>query len=376
MGKRIGVLGIIGFVAFVGSLLMLLILVPLALGLAAQPGAACTTPSPQTNAGGSGGKGGHYSGPAPNKFIPMYQGAAKKFNLGSQGASMLEGIHYAETDFSTNVATTGPYVGPMAIGSAYWNQFGQDGDGDGKKDIMNEADAIYAAADILHSYGAPKDWHTVLADYNAGPGNVSAGYAYADKVMAFAKKYPVPSIAMAPGNVAVAAGTSQNSCGGSTGSAGGGATGNCDATRVEYLPQYTLSEFAKIFGAPRSSDLTSHLTNVDFLGTSVQAHDLVSPCLQAVAADWKSQNINYKVRMMGCYRASDGGGTGHIGDASYHVYGAACDINWDTNPYGGAAHDMPPEVVKIFRDHGFLWGGDYQSATKDWMHFEWHGVKP
>lgn len=153
-------------------------------------------------------------------------------------------------------------------------------------------------------------------------------------------------------------------------------SGSCDATRVEYLPQYTLEQFASIFGAPRSSELTKQLTNVDFMGTSVQVHQKVASCLQAVAADWKGQNIPYKVRMMGCYRPSDGGGAGHIGDASYHVYGAACDINWDTNPYGGSSHDMPPQVVQIFRNYGFLWGGDYAHSTKDWMHFEWHGVKP
>lgn len=67
---------------------------------------------------------------------------------------------------------------------------------------------------------------------------------------------------------------------------------------------------------------------------------------------------------------------------SHHSYGCVIDLNWDDNPYvsnsltvGSSAYapyknrfSVTPEIVQIWKRHGFFWGGDWKSA-KDYMHF-------
>ena len=48
----------------------------------------------------------------------------------------------------------------------------------------------------------------------------------------------------------------------------------------------------------------------------------------------------------------------------------ALDTNTATNPMGGRP-TMDCRVVRIFRKHGFAWGGNF--LTPDGMHFEWVG---
>lgn len=169
-----------------------LIIAAFALAIGGGGGIADCEPGDSATVTDTGGGSGDI-GPIPGKFVPFYQGASDRFGLGEDGPSMLAGIHFHETSFSTNVATSGGYQGPMAIIVSDWDHWGVDGNGDGKKDIMDEADAIYAAAKILKSFGAPKDWRNVLASYNAGPANKSAGYGYADDVMKHAEKHHVPA---------------------------------------------------------------------------------------------------------------------------------------------------------------------------------------
>lgn len=67
---------------------------------------------------------------------------------------------------------------------------------------------------------------------------------------------------------------------------------------------------------------------------------------------------------------------------SYHSYGSCIDINWNHNPYtsvpgqGYAPYSDPyaitPEVVAIWKSHGFYWGGDWTSS-KDYMHMTYTG---
>jgi D-alanyl-D-alanine carboxypeptidase len=58
---------------------------------------------------------------------------------------------------------------------------------------------------------------------------------------------------------------------------------------------------------------------------------------------------------------------------SQHAYGAAIDINAPENPYG-AAPTMDPRIVRIFRSHGFLWGGAF--LIPDGMHLEYGTPDP
>lgn len=67
------------------------------------------------------------------------------------------------------------------------------------------------------------------------------------------------------------------------------------------------------------------------------------------------------------------------GGSSYHNYGLAIDIvlivdnktaSWETNvDYDGDGKADWMEVVKIFKDAGWKWGGDFKSI-KDYPHFE------
>lgn len=54
---------------------------------------------------------------------------------------------------------------------------------------------------------------------------------------------------------------------------------------------------------------------------------------------------------------------------STHCWGIAIDLNPETNRQGSAG-DMHPEIVALFREHGFKWGGDWTGKSKDPMHFQ------
>ncbi len=165
--------------------------------------------------------------------------------------------------------------------------------------------------------------------------------------------------------------------------------GACSADGIEYRPQYSASQLSKIFGAPGSPQLTADLVTTTVLGQPVKVHRLVAACLDAVERERVALGISYPIDTadqlggIGGYRASDG----QLGAASYHVYGAAIDINPSQNPYcrgsrsvdprGRCALDnpstIPPALIEVFKRHGFTWGGDWRRQP-DYMHFEWHGV--
>ena len=54
---------------------------------------------------------------------------------------------------------------------------------------------------------------------------------------------------------------------------------------------------------------------------------------------------------------------------STHAWGIAIDLNPESNMQGTAGN-MNVEVIKIFRQAGFTWGGDWQGKTRDPMHFQ------
>lgn len=72
-------------------------------------------------------------------------------------------------------------------------------------------------------------------------------------------------------------------------------------------------------------------------------------------------------------------------ELSWHAYGRAIDINPLQNPYQKGRIVLPPGAiheperlgacgpdslpVRLFKTHGFTWGGDWTSL-KDYMHFE------
>ncbi len=54
---------------------------------------------------------------------------------------------------------------------------------------------------------------------------------------------------------------------------------------------------------------------------------------------------------------------------STHAWGIAIDLNPQSNMQGTAGN-MNVEVIKIFKQAGFAWGGDWQGKTRDPMHFQ------
>lgn len=89
---------------------------------------------------------------------------------------------------------------------------------------------------------------------------------------------------------------------------------------------------------------------------------------------------------------SDAGGFSWRGDGSKseHNWGTAIDLNSNSNyclyadgtvvgdhwtpgldPYSFYADC---DVVKVFKKHGFLWGGDWPWSTRDYMHFSYFGT--
>jgi hypothetical protein len=74
----------------------------------------------------------------------------------------------------------------------------------------------------------------------------------------------------------------------------------------------------------------------------------------------------------GCYSPRFSRQSGQIGFLSRHSYGMAFDTNTTSNCQG-CVPAMDCRVVRIFRKHGFAWGGNFR--TPDGMHFEWVGER-
>lgn len=55
---------------------------------------------------------------------------------------------------------------------------------------------------------------------------------------------------------------------------------------------------------------------------------------------------------------------------SLHSWGIAIDINPVENMQGTIGH-MNPDIIEVFKNAGFIWGGDWSGKSKDPMHFQY-----
>lgn len=88
----------------------------------------------------------------PPTFKKLYQEAGDKYGVPWQllaGVGMEETHHYRIK--ATSVAGA---MGPMQFTPPTWVDYGTDGDGDGDRDILDPADAIHSAANMLSQNGA------------------------------------------------------------------------------------------------------------------------------------------------------------------------------------------------------------------------------
>ena len=119
----------------------------------------------------------------PAELLPLFTGAAQRYELGPHGPAVLAAVTKIESDFGRN-------LGPSSAGAIGWTQFmpatwrayGVDADGDGRRDPNTAADAIYAAANYLRTSGAPRDWRRALFAYNHA-------HWYVDDVLQQAARY-------------------------------------------------------------------------------------------------------------------------------------------------------------------------------------------
>lgn len=237
---------------------------------------------------------------------------------------------------------------------------------------------------------SPTGVNNMLESYKKIKDETEATKAYEKKMEGAGIPAMANRIAAAKAALKKYGGASSSSTSSSSGdcSSTGIDTGTCSVDKPVYGSvngsgnQYTQRQLAKIFGKPGTAsshpEMDKNLTTVDFNGHDVSVNKKAAGCLKAVAADIKSRAISYKINQMGCYRYDSNNGSTNIGLRSYHTYGVACDINWDKNPFvsgGTAPYDMPRGYVDAFHDHGWTWGGNW-SSVKDYMHFEFNGVKP
>jgi hypothetical protein len=112
----------------------------------------------------------------PAAYLALYQQAGQRYGL---DWAILAAVGKIETDHgrsrepgvTSGVNSYGCCGGPMQFWVApphpnTWDQYGVDGNADGRRDPYDPADAIPAAARYLHASGAPGDYRRALFAYN------------------------------------------------------------------------------------------------------------------------------------------------------------------------------------------------------------------
>jgi hypothetical protein len=147
-----------------------------------------------------------------------------------------------------------------------------------------------------------------------------------------------------------------------------------------------LGEFSYRVNSNGSVTLNSAWKNANITSGSVGQLNLVLGChskvrvaldaaMAEVIASGLENTINYDDanRDGGCFYSRFNRLTpdSAVGFLSRHSWGMAIDTNTSGSCQGCAPPDMSCDTVRIFRKHGFAWGGNF--LTPDGMHFEWVG---
>ena len=102
--------------------------------------------------------------------------------------------------------------------------------------------------------------------------------------------------------------------------------------------------------------------------TSFRCHTLLVPIFERVFETLHEQGLDDAMTTFdGCYnyRLCRGGTR-----LSTHSWGIAIDLNAASNRMVTEG-DQHRQLVALFRDHGFEWGGDWTGRRRDPMHFQY-----
>jgi hypothetical protein len=116
----------------------------------------------------------------PARYLRLYQDVAARYGL---DWTILAAIGAIESGHGANDGpSSAGALGPMQFMPATWQRYGVDGNGDGRRDINDPADAIAGAAAYLRAAGAPANYRQALFAYNHADW-------YVDQVLAQAELY-------------------------------------------------------------------------------------------------------------------------------------------------------------------------------------------
>jgi hypothetical protein len=188
----------------------------------------------------------------PAEYLLLYQQAAGRYGL---DWAVLAGIGKVECDHGRNpdsactregAVNSAGAGGPMQFLASTWAAYGVDGDGDGRADRWDPADAIFAAARYLRASGAPADYEKAILAYN------HAGW-YVSEVEHWAAVYRGSGASIATGDAP-----------GDTGNAGGGSSAESSSpAEGSSLVQYVAGERAAL------SPADGHIALVPVLAPAV-----------------------------------------------------------------------------------------------------------
>ena len=99
-----------------------------------------------------------------------------------------------------------------------------------------------------------------------------------------------------------------------------------------------------------------------------QVHRRMQPIFEAVFSELDREGLDTEIMQSGFWAPRH---KHHRvqSELSTHAYGIAVDLNWARNPVG-AIGAMHPEIVAVFEQHGFRWGGRF-AGVRDDMHFQY-----
>ncbi|QGP93362.1 Peptidase family M23 [Neomoorella glycerini] len=116
----------------------------------------------------------------PAQYLPIFLKAQERYGV---SWAILAAIAKIESGFGSDMKTSSAgAIGFMQFMPATWEQYKQDGDGDGRMDPYNPYDAIFAAANMLKANGFATDPRRAIFAYN------HANW-YVDMVMSQAAAY-------------------------------------------------------------------------------------------------------------------------------------------------------------------------------------------